>query len=111
MSRARKNGADQSAAHTRVIPSIRRNVPFPAGLIERLGRTMEEFRSDCEYLAAHRDQLTAQFPEKWVAVFDREVVASSRTLEGLMPKLERKGVNRSTSVIDYLTTKPKRLHL
>jgi hypothetical protein len=94
-----------------MMPSITRNVPFPAELLERLGRTMEEFRADWEYLAAHRDELTARFPEKWVAVFDKKVVASSRTLEELLPKLEKKGLKGSTSAIDFLSSKPVTLRL
>ena len=45
----------------------------------------EQFREDALYLDEHREELLGRYPEKWVAVYNRQVVAAAKDLY-LIPK-------------------------
>ena len=67
--------------------------------------TVERYREDALYFAQQHPALLEQYPDAWVAVFDRQVVASAKELDNLLAELDRKGIPRGQVFIEYLSTK------
>jgi hypothetical protein len=46
-----------------------------------------------------------QYPERWVAIYDEQVVAAAPELAPLLKMLERQGIPRGRTFVEYLTAK------
>ena len=66
---------------------------------------LDQFSADMAYFDAHRDELLAQYPEHWVAVYRGQVVGTAKQLPQLMAQLNRKGFPRGNVFVDYATAK------
>ena len=64
---------------------------------------LQRFRSDIAYFDQHRQELSSQYPERWVAIYHQQVVAAAKDLQRLIKQLERKGVPRGRAFVDYTT--------
>ena len=62
---------------------------------------------DVQFLEAHWDDLLEQYPDKWIAIWDKEVVASAESESGLTPQLRAKGLQSSGVLIQEMETDPK----
>lgn len=65
---------------------------------------LEHYHADALYFAAHRQELLDQYPDRWVAVYDRQVVASAKQLPRLLQQLDRQGLPRGKVFVEYLAT-------
>jgi hypothetical protein len=72
---------------------------------------LARFRSDAEYVDAHRNELLARYPECWVAVFNGRVVADDPDLDGMLKKLRDRGIPPSHVYRAYLSTREELLLL
>jgi hypothetical protein len=66
---------------------------------------LDQFSADMAYFDAHRDELLARFPERWVAVYRNRVVGTAKQLPQLMAQLDRKRMPRGSVFVDYVTAK------
>jgi len=66
---------------------------------------LERHRRDAEYFQAHRQELLERYPERWVAVYNQEVVAAAKDQKRLLRQLERRGVPSGRVFRDNLTDK------
>ncbi len=64
-------------------------------------RELERFTSDAQYFDQHRQELMRQYPDRWVAIYDQEVVGAARDLKRLIAQLERKGIPRGRAFVDH----------
>ena len=64
---------------------------------------LQRFGADIEYLQEHREELLGRYPERWVAVYNLQVVAAARDIKTLIRKLDRKGVPPEHTYCEYLT--------
>jgi hypothetical protein len=62
---------------------------------------------DVLFLEAHWDELLEQYPDKWIAIWDKKVVASAEDESGLTPQLRAKGLQRVGVLIQEMETDPK----
>ena len=62
---------------------------------------------DVQFLEAHWDELLEQYPDKWIAIWDKKVVASAESESGLIPQLRTKGLQSSGALIQEMETDPK----
>jgi hypothetical protein len=46
------------------------------------------FREDCLYFDDNYEEIRREYPDQWVAIFDKNVVCHNKTLKGLMNLLE-----------------------
>lgn len=73
---------------------------------ETLNRRMDEFARDTEFLQSLMPELRKQCPDRWVAVYQEQVVADAPTIKGMMRKLERKGIPRGRVAAAFIRAKP-----
>jgi hypothetical protein len=66
---------------------------------------LERHRRDAEYFQEHRQELLDRYPDRWVAVYNQQVVGAAKYHKSLLRQLERKGVPRGRAFLDYLTDK------
>ncbi len=62
---------------------------------------------DVLFLEAHWDELLEQYPDKWIAIFDKKVVASAEDRRDLNPQLRAKGLQHVGVLIREMETDPK----
>lgn len=72
---------------------------------------LERFHADADYFDRHRQELLQRYPERWVAVYNQEVVASAKDIKRLVRQLERKGIQPGRTYREYLTAKEELLIL
>ncbi len=65
---------------------------------------LQRFHRDTEYLESHWDELLETYPEQWVAIFNREVVAVAPDFDQLLADLKRKDVPIGKARIEHLTS-------
>ena len=63
---------------------------------------LDRFQDDMAYFDRHRQEILKHYPEKWVAIYNHEVVGAAKALPRLIAQLERKGV-RGKAFVDYVT--------
>ena len=62
---------------------------------------------DVLFLESHWDELLEQYPDKWIAILDKKVVASADDRLGLNPQLRAKGLQSSGALIREMETERK----
>ena len=77
-------------------------------------RPGEEYRleddphyQDVLFLKAHRDEFLKRYPDKWIAIWDKEVVAVADSESGLPPQLKAKGLQSVGVLVREMETDPK----
>ena len=71
---------------------------------------LDRFQDDMAYFDRHREELLGKYPEKWVAIYDHEVVGAAKALPTLVALLERKGL-RGRAFVDFVTEREELLIL
>jgi hypothetical protein len=83
----------------------------PASESRNLDRALRRYERAARYVAEHFDQLVSKYPERWVAVQDGKVVASSKTRADLRKQIADAGPDIARPYVTYLTKKTKTLIL
>lgn len=78
---------------------------------ELVQQELEQFRSDAQYFEEHRQELLEQYPERWVAIYNQQVVGAAKDAKRLKTQLDRKGINAGRVFREYLTKKEELLIL
>ena len=63
-------------------------------------------RKDADFLNAHWPDWVAEHPDKWVAVFEEEMVGLGDTFDEVIRAAEAKGAPRGRIVVEFLATDP-----
>lgn len=71
-------------------------------LISRL----DQFASDTRFLESIRPELHNQYPNCWVAVYNKELVGTAGSLREIVKLLTDRNVPPSRAVIDFLRKEP-----
>ena len=61
----------------------------------------------CDLFDSRRDELTAQYPDQFVAMAADDTIIASETLDGLFDEIDRRGIAREPCVVEYLSSKPE----
>jgi hypothetical protein len=72
---------------------------------------IERFTQDTLWFDDHRQEMLQQYPERWVAIYNKQVVGSSKDLDQLVGKLERKWLRPGHVFCDYVTDRKELLIL
>jgi len=78
-----------------------------AGGVERISQGIQKAESNRIWLDDNHERLLGKYPNKWIGVQDWEVVAVSRTLDGLVRIMRKKGIEMGTAKIEFLDLHPK----
>jgi hypothetical protein len=62
---------------------------------------------DVLFLEARLDELLERYPDKWIAILNKEVVASAEDRRGLNSQLRAKGLQSRGPLIREMETNPK----
>ena len=60
----------------------------------------------CDLFDSRRDELTAQYPDQFVAMAADDTIIASETLDGLFEEIDRRGLIRGDCVGEFLNTDP-----
>ena len=71
----------------------------------------KQFCEDGNYLSAIWPQVRKEYPDQYVAVYKGAIVASHKTLKGVLTKMDDKGVPKNRAVLRYAFKKPRRMIL
>ena len=70
---------------------------------------LKRFRNDALYFQQHRRELLARYPDRWVAVYNRQVVGNAADPRRLLSQLKREGIPPSQVYWEHLSTKEELL--
>ena len=73
---------------------------------EDIGSLFDEADRNSKFIEAHFEELLRQFPNRWIGVFQEEVVASSTSSKGLAKKLSALGCLQKGTATRYMDTSP-----
>ena len=60
----------------------------------------------CDLFDSRRDELTAQYPNQFVAMAADDTIIASATFHGLFAEIDRRGLIRGDCVVEFLSTDP-----
>ena len=72
---------------------------------------LERHRQDALYFQQHRQELLERYPERWVAIYNQQVVGAAKDHKRLVRQLERKGIPAGRVFREYVTDKEELLIL
>ena len=75
------------------------------GGIEGVMRLLEQGDKDNAFLESHQQEWKEQYPDKWIAVYQEELVAIAATTADLYRKLEERNIPRNETKVRFLNTK------
>ena len=64
---------------------------------------LARFTADVEYFDRHRREIHSQHPDRWVAVYNQQVVGAAKDFKRLIRQIERKGIPRGRAFVEYTT--------
>ena len=74
-------------------------------------KEVERYASDADYFEEHRSELLREHPERWVAVYNHEVIGIAKGIKHLIKQLDRKGIPPAQAYREYLTESQEQLIL
>jgi hypothetical protein len=81
------------------------------GSRERVHEMLRQATEDARYLKATRQRLMTRYPNQWIAIYKRKVVARTDTPEALVRELAAEGVDPAFATIHHLSIATQHLIL
>lgn len=69
---------------------------------EQVAREMEDFAASGRYLSERWEEFAASMPNEFVAIRGATLVAHAPDLDGVLGDLERQGIDRRDTLIDFI---------
>ncbi len=66
---------------------------------------LERYRTDALYFEQHRQEFLQCYPERWIAVYNQQVVGTAKRLPHLLQELEQRGLPRGQVFIEHVSSK------
>ena len=82
-----------------------------AGGAAGIAESLRHFGERCDLFDRRRAELTAQYPDQFVAMAADDTIIASETLDGLFAEIDRRGIVRGDCVGEFLSTDPDLLIL
>ena len=79
--------------------------------LAKIGAELEQFKRDSQFLDANRVQWRAAYPDKWVVVFQEELVGVGDTVQDALLRARVSDADKSRVAIEYLASKPVKMIL
>jgi hypothetical protein len=74
-------------------------------------RDLDRFTADMLYVEDNREDLLRRYPEQWIAVYGREVVAAADELDTLLGQLQQRGIAPGLAYREHLSARDEQLIL
>jgi len=78
---------------------------------QEIQRDLERYRRDALYFDRHRADLLKRYPERWVAIYNEQIVGAAKDLKRLILLLEKKGLSPGQVYRGHLSAKEELLIL
>ena len=65
------------------------------------------YLENLRYINANFQDLLNQYPDQWVGVYEKRVIASDSTLKGMFDKVDQMGISRGYVAGAFMDTEPK----
>ncbi|MBI5148694.1 hypothetical protein HZA33_03365 [Candidatus Pacearchaeota archaeon] len=77
-------------------------------IIEKIRNEFKRNREDLEFYTNNHKRLRREYPDQWVAIYDKKVVGHGKDLEKLCDELTEKGIETGHTLIKrtYFKEKP-----
>ncbi|MFQ6134380.1 MAG: DUF5678 domain-containing protein [Nitrososphaerales archaeon] len=72
-------------------------------LLDKAVESLIKFRKDMKWFQDHYEDLKKQYPDKYVAVHDGEVVDHDKTYIHLIQRLKKRYADISSFVVEYVS--------
>ena len=73
----------------------------PFGGIEASAERGRQYDADWKYVEAHREALKKRYPDQWIGVLKKTVLAHAETAEEVLQTLDEAGVDVSVVVLHH----------
>jgi hypothetical protein len=70
-------------------------------------RSYVEVQCDLDFLAEEYDRLVEIYPDQWIAIYDRKVVAADDDHSALLEHLGSDGVDARSAVVFFIASTPQ----
>ena len=67
-----------------------------------VARELSSFRKSAQVLSSQSPRLIDRYPRQWVAVYERRVRATGKTLRSLMTQVEKKELPKNRIIVRYI---------
>jgi len=84
-----------------------RSVLDQLGGPEEIRRGLERFSVDVHFRNENFCSLMEQYPNKWIAILNQQVVAVSKSQRGLKTQLKKAGIDPTICLWEFLDPDPK----
>lgn len=85
------------------IPSIVKKL----GGAEEISKGLKKLKANIDFYRQNHSSFLESYPNRWIAIQDERVAATSRSLDGLMRTLDRKKIDRKSCYVQFLDLNPK----
>ena len=80
-------------------------------LLAQLPRPNEAITADFEYFVENQEALKVRYPDRWVAILNREVVAQDPDPFKVEESLKERGLDIFAPVVEFVEKTPRNLSL
>ncbi|MBI2935113.1 MAG: hypothetical protein HYY29_06045 [Chloroflexi bacterium] len=75
--------------------------------VNKLRARLKLSNEDLGYFVSRRDELLEEYPEQWIAIHRKAVVAHAKMLTALVRQLRAKEIPRGEAQIEFMTKNPR----
>lgn len=76
-----------------------------AGGLGEFKRRKDQFGRDLAYVDTNRDKLLEIYNEKWIAVYQSELISHGKNYHNVLAEVKRKGLPEEQVVIKFLSSR------
>lgn len=77
----------------------------------KIAEDLRNYRREMIFVDKNHVQLLISYPERWIAVIDKRVVADSENVNELVESVEAQGLERASVCVKFMTKNPPTLIL
>ena len=78
-----------------------------AGGAAGIAESLRQFGERCDLFNSRRAELTAQYPDQFVAMAADDTTFASETLDGIHDEIDRRGIDREFCIVEYISSEPE----
>ena len=78
---------------------------------KKIARDLRAFARSARVVSSNERELLKKYPKQWIAVYNGNVCAVAKSLEGVISKLEKVRVPANETIIRYMDTSGRKLIL